>query len=235
MKIMCLKDNCINNRSKESGAIIFITLAAMLFFTVLAAIVVDIGHARLVSARLSSVADSAALASTNELYSDLPSWINAKRAALLALKSNHIRSFTGDLNEFGTATSGHTGYKDTQELGSPYEHSEYKVENLHVKIERGYYYSTDGGCSYQFESFEDEADVDSMSEFTTSIVTEYEGVACPCNIAKVANATRVVLTLESVPTFIAAAFPGGAESFTIQEEAISARGFLPENAPTGCT
>ena len=231
---MFSKTNDHRNINSESGAILIFAVSTMIVFIILTAIVVDVGHARLVSARLSNIADAAALAATNELNSDLPSWIAAKRASLLAIKASNIRSFRGELDSLGSANSVYPGYSDTQELGSPYASSEYSVGNLHVKIERGFYYSEDGGCTYKFESFEDDADEGSGSGFTTSVLPEIENVTCPCNLAQVANATRVELTLTSVPAIFATAFPGGTDSFTVKEEAISARRFLLDTPPGSC-
>ncbi len=218
--------------ASQDGAIVFLAAITSGVLILLAALGVDFSHFQAVGARLQTVADAAALASTNELVGNVSGWTNAKRASLAAIQANQLRGFSGDIGKLGEPDSVTGSLHDALELSGPYAANEFIVGNLAVKFERGLYYSSDGGCTYSFFEFET---LNDLAAGNTTFDTVNPGPNCsaatPCVLFQVTNATRVTLAL-TVPT----SFPKvtGLSSKVIARTAISARNYLVSPPPAAC-
>ena len=202
---------------EEEGAVIIFMIVGFLLFCILSAVVVDFARMELIARKLQIVADSAALGSTLQFDGSSGGWKRGKRGSFLALRQNPL--YEGDTaitnpGQFGTILDVDN---DPLEGGSPYRSTQYRIGNIEVLIERGFYGSSDGGKTYSFDTLE------AKPSQETSVVPDIDGVPCPCKVWEVANATRVRLKLLDVNTTFGRTLPGAINLFPdITREAVSA-------------
>lgn len=203
--------------SQEAG-VTLVFFALMLFGIFgIAALVIDHGKEEISVYQLQRSADAAALAGARRLNGQITGWWEAKKAAVVTLKSNPIHGMRGDLSAL-SLPDGTSPYWDnlsnagvSKALGdsevvatAPVNNrgTDGSAGNLEVSVERGVYWSANDG--YEFIGLESPNDK----------------VKAAASSFLVANAVRVKVTLKQPDTFFGRVF--GAFSFpNLSREAIA--------------
>ena len=191
---------------------IIVGIFVVFVFLGLAVILIDVAMLSLTGRKVQNVSDAVALAVVSKLDGSQDGWIKSKRAGFLALRGNSIfraNSSFQNGDEFGVI-------ENPAPSGSEYDATRYTIGSLELAVDRGYYFSTDGGVSYSFQSLE-------TPDLTTTVVASVHGETCPCLVWEVANAARVKITVRELDSYFTGVFGVGGAFTTSSRVAISAR------------
>jgi hypothetical protein len=212
----------------ERGAVLIAGMFGIMVLLAMGALVVDILRMERIGRSLQRAADAAALAASLQLKGDpyTPAgtprdWKEARRAAVLALRSNLIAEDTNVLAGGGTWEP--RGIMDFYELETtmdgvmnPYRGSEIRVGRLIITIERGaWLYDEDSSSG---------GNVDGEPNGPYFVPLESDTGDCPefCmnNNYEYANAARIRIQMTSMRSFFPLAWAGTSEVGGLTRESI---------------
>ena len=210
----------------ERGSMIIFGFFGVFLLCWMSILVIDVASLSKAARKIQNTADATALGVVATLDRTQESWMSAKRAGFLVLRQNDIYG-AGNLyqtpDEFGTVLD---PSPDGLEGGSEYDSTDFQIANLHLNIERGYYGLIDG--EYQFRSLE-------IADAVTDLVPKSDGTACDRMVWDIANAARVQITLNNVPSYFAQTFGAQGAISQVVREAVSAKDdFATYVASTPC-
>lgn len=218
----------------ERGAVLIAGMFGIMVLLAMGALVVDILRMERIGRSLQRAADAAALAASLQLKGDpydpagtpndpagTPSdWREARRAAVLALRSNLIAEDTNVLAGGGTWEP--RGIMDFHELETtvdgvmnPYRGSEIRVGRLIITIERG---------AWLYNEDSSGGDIDGEPNGPYFVPLESDTGECPefCgqNNHRYANAARIRIQMTSMRSFFPLAWAGTTEVGGLTRESI---------------
>lgn len=215
-----------SRRSAERGAVLVAGLFGVMVLLAFGALVVDLLRIERIARSLQRAADAASLAGTLQLKGDpyeyaedtpatVSAWRKAKRAAVLALRSNIVAEGTNELA--GGAKWLGQGTIDPWDLS--YGGTDAGVGNLHFTIERGAWLYKEGE--------EGGIDIDGGKDGPFFVSLESDSGKCPevCTVYnyQASNAVRVRVVLTGMRSFFPLAWAGTAQVSGISREATASK------------
>lgn len=204
------KDYYLRNH-RERGAIIIIVYLSLLAFLTFSVLVLDIPYLERTGRSLQRAVDAAALAGTTQLSrKNLLGWRSAKRAALLALQENGIAGTDWPTIDLGTLSGTYGSEED--EMWEPaaggYQYIEYTAggtRKLKIRFDRGIYQPPETWTvnTKIFWSLEEGQPARDANDKCRQV--DADGPTACASLPwfyEVADAMRVTVTLENIPTLM---------------------------------
>jgi len=212
------------DRKQERGVVLFVGMFGLLLLLALGALVVDIARLERYGRSIQRAVDSASLAAALHLRgdpyappSDLTSggWLDAKRAAILALRNNLIAELS---DQVGAGEISLTGQTDRWEDEAAYNGNMLVIGRLAITIERGAWLYCEGASN---DTDGDTSSGPYFQSLESPVGTCPDSSICGGDNYRSANSARIQVRVSGIRSFFPLAWASSTHHAALEREAVA--------------